>query len=79
MHTIALPMNLFEEDSLRIKSWPLSSSSVYSHSDEEEKQGSEELDATRKLHLLELQVQELQLMLKAESEWEDMCKICFSK
>lgn len=56
MHTIALPMNLFEEDSLRIKSRPLSSTSQYSLSDEEEKTGPEELDTFNKMKLLESQV-----------------------
>ncbi len=59
LHTIALPMNLFEEDSLWIQSRPLSSISQGSFSDEEEKRGSEELDMTRKMKLLELQVNEL--------------------
>lgn len=69
MHNIALPMNLFEEDSLRIQSRPLSSISVgSSQSDEEEKRGPEEKDLTRKLRLLELQVSELQMRLKAEEE-----------
>jgi len=50
MHNIALPMNLYEEDSLRIQSRPPSSgsvhSSMYDSESEIEKKGAEELDLT---------------------------------
>ena len=61
MHTIALPMNLFEEDSIRINSRPMSSSSQYYKSDEEDKETCQEeiLDSNRKMKLLEAQVAEL--------------------
>lgn len=57
MHNIALPLSLYEEDSLRIQSRPPTSGSVYSHTDrsefEEELKGSEELDSRKKLVLLQ--------------------------
>lgn len=86
MHCIALPLNLHEEDSLRINSRPPTSGSIMSthseldyESEIEEKKVSYDMDLANKVELLQQQVNELQSKLHAEEERDDMCKICYSK
>jgi len=82
MHNIALPLSLYEEDSLRIQSRPPTSGSILSERtefDEEIKVREIEMDHLKKIKLYKRQVEELQLKLKVEEERDGMCKICFSK
>ncbi len=54
MHNIALPLSLYEEDSLRIQSRPPTSGSIMSDKTDilEEMKGREELDQRKKINLL---------------------------